>query len=85
LAWITWKDVLVAYVIDVPSIGANWGGPPYTTLTVVVAMFTSALCGIWACATASLASGVPGTEDRTAARGPSDGMFAKSAGRLGVA
>ena len=81
----TSKFVLVAYCIGVPVMGANCGGPPYCTFTVVVAMSTSALCGICAIATAWFAWGVPGTDDSTAARGLSVGMLRKSAGRLLVA
>jgi hypothetical protein len=79
--------VFVAYSIDVPLIGSNFGSPAYATFTLACASLGLMVIVVGTCAskTASLASSVPGTVARIAEAGLFSGIFAKSEGRFGVA
>src|SRR5579862_5549162 len=79
--------VLTAYCIDVPSMGANCGSPSYVTRAFAAAVCGSitALVGIWAIKTASLAASVPGTDASTWEAGMDSGILPKSEGRYGDA
>src|SRR3954453_5204831 len=83
----TLSVVLLAYSCAVPLIGSNFGSPAYSTLTFDAAVFALTVIVVGTCAnkTASFASSVPGTVASIAEAGLLGGIFAKSAGRFGVA
>src|SRR5215472_836158 len=72
--------VFLAYSIEVPSMGAKVGWPSYCTVTLASARVIVAVWGIELAMSASLASGVPGTEASTVALELSAGILAKSGG-----
>src|SRR5678815_6194150 len=84
---VTLSWVFVAYSMDVPLIGSNFGSPAYSTLTLACASLGLMVIVVGTCAskTASLASSVPGTVARIAEAGLLSGILAKSGGRSGVA
>src|SRR5215469_10700462 len=72
--------MFLAYSIGVPSIGTNIGSPSYWTVTLASERVMVAVWGIELAMSASLASGVPGTDASTVALGLSTGILAKSGG-----
>src|SRR5262252_2008104 len=72
--------VFLAYCIEVPWIGTNVASPSYCTVNFASERVIVAVCGIEFAMSASLASGVPGTDANTVAFGLSVGILAKSGG-----
>jgi hypothetical protein len=72
---------LVAYCIEVPAMGLSRGAPPITvTRACALARSSVATCGTSCCASAFIASGVPGTLARTLPQVPCGSIDANAAG-----